>query len=315
MAPAQWSLSYGITLSKNNHKSGGDSFRWIHLLDPFSKQWHAQLLAPVQATHCEHGYIPKRSRESAITVINIGTYRLANSGLSFQRDQFDLRNAFWSVDMDDLLSTVEQITEYPQDKVFFLGRFRNASFVIDTYSGVAVVILGQGVLAGDQSAVAGFRTVMKNISVGVQNKHLRTTPHARLLVLKAPDGTAADTSLCLYADDKARLSILCRQSPFKTKHEIAKPWFKENDVSGEKKRSAARRAKLTVESIPKCNNYMELVRLARCSTRHHSSMYPCIHRGSSFPRASASGPLGGRWTRTLSQKHTIRFVYGLPLTR
>ena len=58
MCPLEWYQSEGFEAPKWNQKARGDAWRWLHKLDPVSKQFHTTIKTPQQGVHCEHAYYP-----------------------------------------------------------------------------------------------------------------------------------------------------------------------------------------------------------------------------------------------------------------
>lgn len=269
VCPLLWYQSAGVELPK---PTGG--WRWVHLMDPLSKHWHTSIMAKTDTgTTNEHGFYRHRSRTSAIMVVVIASYRMEAAGLSHNRDQYDLKNACSSISHDTLKTVTDGSTEYEGDAIFGRQRYALACFEIRCHDGTAVMLLLQGVQAGDPYKVALFRRGFRLIVQDVQSQHIRNSDHAKLLLVKSPRGILTDVSLTSFADDSCRQYVLALQNKSKQKRLLAQPWFEHTDVSTETKQSAYRRYNTIRKTIPRFSEPREMVVHTRRRVKHFSQMY------------------------------------------
>ena len=88
MSPLVWYRSDGFESAKGkgNTSNPADNWRWLHIMDPWCSVWHSTILANANENRAEHGaetppdythaYLPNRSREAPIAVMEIIAYRL-----------------------------------------------------------------------------------------------------------------------------------------------------------------------------------------------------------------------------------------------
>ena len=106
MSPLVWYRSDGFESAKGkgNKSNPAENWRWLHIMDPWGSVWHSTILANANENRSEHGakmppdykhaYLPNRSREAPIAVMEITAHRLRQSGVSFVRNQYDGKHVF-----------------------------------------------------------------------------------------------------------------------------------------------------------------------------------------------------------------------------
>ena len=106
MSPLVWYRSDGFESAKGkgNKSNPAENWRWLHIMDPWGSVWHSTILANANENRSEHGakmppdythaYLPNRSREAPIAVMEIMAHRLRQAGVSFVRNQYDGKNVF-----------------------------------------------------------------------------------------------------------------------------------------------------------------------------------------------------------------------------
>ena len=136
-----------------------------------------------------HAYLPNRSREAPIAVMEITAHRLRQAGVSFVRNQYDGKHVFPSVGRVTLLKHIPQMIRREEDETAAKHRIVFACMRITCYNGEATLLLRQGVLPGDTHAVACFRRSFSNIMIQWETDRLRNSAHAKLLTTTTPSGT------------------------------------------------------------------------------------------------------------------------------
>ena len=129
MSPLVWYRSDGFESAKGkgNKSNPADNWRWLHIMDPRGSVWHSTILAKANQNRAEHGaemppghthaYLPNRSREAQIAVMEIIAHRLRKAGVSFVRNQYDSKNVFPSVGRETLLNRILQMIRREEDEI------------------------------------------------------------------------------------------------------------------------------------------------------------------------------------------------------
>ena len=158
-------------------------------MDPWGSVWHSTILAKANENRAEHGadappdythaYLPHRSREAPIAVMEIVAHRMRQAGISFVRNQYDGKNVFPSVGRKTLLSQIPQMKRREEDEIVATHRIVFACMRIVCYNGEATFLLRQGVLPGDTHAVECFKRSFSNVMVQWETDRLRHSAHAK----------------------------------------------------------------------------------------------------------------------------------------
>ena len=96
-------------------------------MDPWGSTWHATILTPHRGEDSTgeiscppdftHAYMPHRSWEAPIAVMEITTERLKAAGISHVRSQYDAKHVFPSLGRESLLKHVPRLAARAADVV------------------------------------------------------------------------------------------------------------------------------------------------------------------------------------------------------
>ena len=202
MGPLRWYRSDGFEMvkGKGGKPKPEDNWRILHLMDPWGSTWHAGILTGPRGIDSEgnlseppdytHAYMPHRSREAPIAVMEITSYRLSAVGISHIRNQYDGKHVFPSVGRESLLSQVPHLVKQKKAKDCCASKHRIvlACMILRCYDGEATFLLRRGVQPGDTHAVECFRRTFSDMIVAWESERLSWATHSKLMVTTTPSG-------------------------------------------------------------------------------------------------------------------------------
>ena len=186
-------------------------------MDPIGKGFFAQLIwnkAPAPPSHMDHGFLPRRRKESALLVQMCGAWRLKNCGFNFLMNNHDLANAFGSTDWE-ALEEANRLILTEADLHFGEQRYRWSAIGLPLGAGEELLVRNKcGAPMGDPYVVhsfpRAFATPTRQWQMQAKNYN---ELHNAMLVKDPVTGLLVDLSLSKYADDLVKLLPVPAGSP------------------------------------------------------------------------------------------------------
>ncbi|CAE8709794.1 unnamed protein product [Polarella glacialis] len=222
--PKLWHQSEAIFLSKANEKSGPAAFRVIHLLDPFSKAFHASIWGLEEHDRWDFsvGGVSHRRRELALAQHMLLCWRLEYAKVNHIQCFYDIKNAFPSVSRDSIDEMLTCQFDEPERELLHQHHTDAVMNVTDGEGGSALLKIGSGSMQGDSIGGAIFGQVLGPYMTEGMRRIKGCDHHWPFEMDDFLTGEHVNTALSLYADD---VSVVAKVSDAKNAGDIARELF------------------------------------------------------------------------------------------
>ena len=203
--PWVWNYSSTAQIPKYNNKSGIPGTRIIHKLDPIGKAFIAHIWSSCDLSKFNFAFacVKHRCREQALLQQSILHQKLRQGKASYLFTKFDVRNAFPSLDRNELVKHINACA-LEQNKNFLIQRVSQArmQLCVSQHS-PCFYALGSGVMPGDSIAGDLFGQLY-NSSLFNAFQELCAGSTWPLTAKDPLSGQIVDISATTFADDLAK---------------------------------------------------------------------------------------------------------------
>ncbi|CAE8582841.1 unnamed protein product [Polarella glacialis] len=208
--PRLWHQSEARFMSKGNGKDGPAAFRVIHLLDPFSKAFHAAIwgLGDHRRWDFSVGGVSHRRRELALAQQMLLCWRLEHAKVNHIQCFFDIKNAFPSLSRNSIDRMLSLQFDEPENALLHQHHTEAVMNVTDGEGGSTLLKIRSGSTQGDSIGGAIFGQVLgPYMSEGM--RRIKGCDHQWPFEMDDfLTGDHVNTALSLYADDVSVVAIV-----------------------------------------------------------------------------------------------------------